>query len=60
VLLLYASMSTLRGDLPLLQNLCDPFLLKSNKAEAHVCPVKNIVALVPLSQGAEIVLCFRN
>lgn len=53
-------MGMLGADLTLLQNVCDPLLLKSNKAEVHVCPVKNVVALVPLSQGAEIVLCLRN
>jgi hypothetical protein len=52
VLLLFASMGMLRGDLTLLQNMRDPFLLKSNEAEVHVCPGKNVVALVPLSQGA--------
>ena len=53
-------MGMLQDDLTLLQNMCDPFLLKSNKAEVHVCPGKNVVTLVPLSQGAEIVLCVSN
>jgi hypothetical protein len=55
-------MCMLGGDLTLLQNMCDPFLLKLNKAEirVHVCPGQTVVALVPLSQGVEIVLCVRN
>ena len=40
--------------------MCDPFLLKSNKAEVHLCPGKDVVTFVPLSQGVEIVLRLRN